>query len=89
MSFLLILVSAVLFIIPVIYPNLFFTAWIALLPTLYILLGQKEKGWKSFFKGWLLGTLLTIGTGYWLYLPLQQFTELPLISILFLLIFDL
>ncbi len=76
MKFLLIFLSAILLILAISYPGLFFLAWLALIPTLFVL--QDEKSLKrSFLWGWLLGFILYAGVSYWLFYPLRDFSGLP------------
>ncbi|MFW5976316.1 MAG: apolipoprotein N-acyltransferase [Bacillota bacterium] len=82
MSYILLLISAVIFIFPFFYSGLYIFSWIGLIPALYSLLNKREKGWKSFIKGWLLGIILNLGVGYWLYIPLNDFTGLSFLAII-------
>ncbi len=76
MKFLLITLSAILIILPLSYPGLFFLAWLALIPVLFVL-KREESLKRSFFWGWLLGIILYAGSSYWLFYPLRDFSGLP------------
>ncbi|MFW5998379.1 MAG: apolipoprotein N-acyltransferase [Halanaerobiaceae bacterium] len=86
MSYIFIVFSAILLIIPFTYPDLYFLTWVGLIPALFSLLNKRDKGWESLTKGWLLGTLLMGGIGYWLFFPVAEFTGLPYTGILIILI---
>ena len=79
--------SGILLSIPFSYPNLYFIAWLALLPGLYSLITESSS--KAFLKGWIMGMSFLIGISYWLYHPLANFSGLsfPIILVLLLLLF--
>jgi len=64
-------------------PHLFFLSWFAFLPVMAALKNQRLK--KSFLNGWVLGIVIMIGSSYWLYYPLIDFSGLPGISIIIIL----
>src|SRR6056297_2275425 len=64
-------------------PDLFFLSWIAFLPVIAALRNKELKG--AYFNGWLLGIVIMIGSTYWLYYPLIDFSGLPFVFIIFIL----
>ncbi len=84
MGYLLMVFSGLLIIIPLRNPDLFFLAWIAIIPALYALKDQELK--KGFWQGSILGFTIMAGTIYWLYYPLINFSGLPFIVVIFILL---
>jgi len=56
-------------------PQLYFLVWIAFLPVVAALKNKNLK--QAFTNGWLLGIIIMIGSAYWLYYPLLDFSGLP------------
>lgn len=87
MSYLYMIISGLLIVFSFSNSHLFFLAWIALIPALYIF--DIIRNWsakKIFFHGWVLGITIMGGTGYWLYYPLIDFSGLSVGFVLVLLI---
>ncbi len=84
MSSALAILAAILYIIPYFKPDLFLISFFSFLPLLFALEG--EEGKRTFFFGWLMGIGILAGTGYWLYFPLADFSDLSM-SVVFLILF--
>ena len=84
MKILMVIVAALLFVIPLSYPGWFFLGWLAILPLLYVL--EKSSGKKGVLLGWLFGFVFMAATSYWLFIPIQSHTGIPVPIILILLV---
>ncbi len=76
--------AGILYTISLSNPELFFLTWIAFLAVLATLNNSNLK--ESFYRGWILGTVVMIGSAYWLYFPLHDFSGLSNIIIIILLL---
>ncbi len=56
--------------------NLWFLAWLGLVPLL-VLIGKGIKPWPAFFIGWLFGSVFFYGTCYWLTYSMIHFGGIP------------
>ncbi|WP_408956347.1 apolipoprotein N-acyltransferase [Natroniella sp. ANB-PHB2] len=81
MKYLLTILSGVLLGLPFYNTNLFFLAWIGLVPFLWAL--QKQHKRESFFLGWLMGIAFFGIGGNWIIYPLFDFSGLPTIVSVF------
>ncbi len=78
---LLAILSAVLLILA--FPDFeyWFLAWFALVPLMWAVEREKESSLRSFFLGWLFGTLFFFGTCWWLaYAPIHYASFPPLLA---------
>jgi apolipoprotein N-acyltransferase len=92
-AWLLALLSGVLQILVFPKPNLYFLAWVAIVPLLYALLrGRGGEGemfdsegrslrpftlWQGFLIGWFCGIIWYLGTCYWVYPVMNTYGGLP------------
>ncbi|MCK8817271.1 apolipoprotein N-acyltransferase [Natroniella sulfidigena] len=80
MKYFLAILSGTLLGLPFYKAELFFLAWIGLVPFLFSLAEENKK--ESFFLGWLMGlTFFGIG-GKWIIYPLLDFSGLPIVVVL-------
>lgn len=77
-SSLLAVVSAIL--LTLAFPNfdLWFLAWFALVPLFYAVESEKESAVKSFFVGWIFGTLFFAGSCWWLTYAFTHYGGIPI-----------
>ena len=78
------LIITFLIILPFYFPNLFFLSFISFIPILYMI--NKGKLKDSFFHGWLFGLTYISFSSYWLFYPLKDFSGLPIIISIFILL---
>jgi len=84
MSYIMIIISGILYILPFFNPNLFILSWIAFIPFLYSVYYTNYK--NLFYKAWVLGFIILTGVGYPLYFPIKSFSNFPSIVVIFILI---
>jgi apolipoprotein N-acyltransferase len=82
MAYLLMIISAMLIVVPLSIPSLFFLSWISLIPALFVLQGLSSK--EGFKKGWLMGITIMCGVSYWLIYPMIDYSGLSIFYILLL-----
>ncbi len=61
------------------FPNfdLWFLAWVALVPLFYAIEREKQSAVKSFFVGWIFGTLFFTGSCWWLTFAFITYGGIP------------
>lgn len=75
MDFIFIILSSLLFTIPLYQPELFFLSWFAFIPLIYL---TSEYDYShSFIIALLVGFLNSLFSFYWLYQPLNQALKMP------------
>ncbi len=82
-SYLYMVVAGLLITFSISNPHLYFLSWIAFLPVMAALKSRGLK--KSFLCGWVLGIVIMVGSSYWLYYPLIDFSGLPGVLIIIIL----
>lgn len=75
MEFILIILSSLLFTIPLYQPALFFLSWFAFIPLIY--LTNKYDYSHSFIIALLVGFLTSLLSFHWIYQPIQQALNMP------------
>lgn len=84
------LLSGILIALPFSYPALFLLSWIGLIPFLLFMENKKENNDLSFISvftaGTLMGTMIIVFSSSWLYYPLIDFSGLPWLVGIFLLV---
>lgn len=70
-------ISAILLILA--FPNFdfWFLAWFALVPLFFAIEREKQSWRKSFFTGWIFGTIFFFGTCWWLTFALITYAKIP------------
>lgn len=88
MDFIFIILSSLLFTIPLYQPELFFLSWFAFIPLIYL---TSEYDYShSFITALMVGFLNSLFSFYWLYQPLNQALKMPFsFNILILLLYFL
>ncbi|MFW6270670.1 MAG: apolipoprotein N-acyltransferase [Bacillota bacterium] len=71
--------------LPLSYPSLFFVSWFGLLPFLFNI--KDISGKKVFIRGTIMGTSLIFWSSHWLYYPLIEYSTLPFVPGLIILVF--
>ncbi|MCK8828579.1 apolipoprotein N-acyltransferase [Natroniella acetigena] len=84
MKYLLTILSGFLLGLPFYNTDLFFLAWIGLVPFLFALQGEHKR--ESFFLGWLMGIAFFGIGGNWIIYPLLDFSGLPIVVSVFIFI---
>lgn len=69
-------VSAVLLVISFPDFNLWLLAWIGLVP-LFLIVVRRTQPWRSFYLGWLFGSVFFYGSCYWLTYSMIHFGGMP------------
>ncbi len=80
MVFLLIILTAVFFSIPAYFPSLFFFSWLAFIPLVIVIFGEKPQ--KALVRAWTAGFFISLFKNYWIYQPLKDFTSISAIFII-------
>lgn len=75
MEFILIILSSILFTIPLYSPSLFFLSWFAFIPLIYLTSDYDYS--HSFIIAVLVGFLNSLFSFYWLYQPLNESLAMP------------
>jgi len=83
MSYFMITISGILYILPFFNSNLLFLSWIAFIPFLFAIYNTNYK--NLFYKAWLLGFIIISGVGYPLYFPIKSFSNFPFLVVIFIL----
>ena len=74
MEFILIILSSLLFTIPLYQPALFFLSWFAFIPLIYL---TNEYDYSHSFIIALIGFLNSLISFYWIYQPIQETLNMP------------
>lgn len=90
LSYILAILSGFLLSLPFAFPNLYLFSWIGLIPFLFFIEKEKDRADLSlltiFLTGTIMGVIIIIISSSWLYYPLIDFSGLPWLFAIFILI---